>query len=264
MKKTLILLSACAPMLHAAVDLGYDGGVLGWNLLYFDDQIYPGYEILPFLYDAEYGYEADYHPTYDCLTAEGNTSYNLVFCHPGVNRETETPNFTLMQAIYLNQISTYAGGGITAVTINMDHSGSMTAAGTMDFGSNLTTLTLMATLSDAQIAQLSNGEVITRTLLSAGNGILNYNDSVATNLTLSGVEGYNFVGQVMSADQLKEGEYGYEYSDTESADSISMVVKGKNGSAEAPDFGDGNVPEPTTATLSLMALAALAARRRRK
>lgn len=262
MKKTLILLSACAPMLHAAYDLGYDGGSYGENLLHCEFMY--GVDCLPYVFDIYNNYEADYQPTYNNLTTEGNTNYNLIFAHPYTFNQTTTPNFTLMQAIYLNQISTYAGGGITAVTINMDHSGSMTAAGTMDFGSNLTTLTLMATLSDAQIAQLSNGEVITRTLLAAGNGILNYNDSVATNLTLSGVEGYNFVGQVMSADQLKEGEYGYVYSDTESADSISMVVKGKNGSAEAPDFGDGNVPEPTTATLSLMALAALAARRRRK
>lgn len=263
MKKTLILLSACAPMLHAAEDLSYFGGAYGKDLLTYASW-YGG--CLEYLLDnSDDGYEAYYHPTYDRLTTEGNTNYNIVFCHPYASiNATDTPNFTLMQAIYLNHIRTHAGGGITAVTINMDHSGSITAGDTVDFGSDLTTLTLMATLSDAQIAQLSNGEVITRTLLAAGNGILNYNDSVATNLTLSGVEGYNFVGQVMSADQLKEGEYGYVYSDTESADSISMVVKGKNGSAEAPDFGDGNVPEPTTATLSLMALAALAARRRRK
>lgn len=260
MKKTLILLSACAPMLHAAEDLLYDAGSYGVDLLTM--QSWNG-DYFPYLLDSS-GWGIDYHPTYDKLTTEGNTNYNIVFYDPWAFNYTETPNFTLMQAIYVNHIRTYGGSGITAVTINMDHSGSMNAADTMDFGSDLTTLTLMATLSDAQIAQLSNGEVITRTLLAAGNGILNYNDSVATNLTLSGVEGYNFVGQVISADQLKEGEYGYVYSDTETADSISMVIKGKNGSAEGPDSGDGNVPEPTTATLSLMALAALAARRRRK
>lgn len=54
--------------------------------------------------------------------------------------------------------------------------------------------------------------------------------------------------------------------DSDISETTQVIVKGSDGSTTIRTIGDFNatVPEPTTATLSLLALAALAARRRRK
>lgn len=94
------------------------------------------------------------------------------------------------------------------------------------------------------------------------------------NVVLAGAEagdkiaGYTFRGYVAKAEQLQEGEIaimssrvlteGWEsYHQPWNGSSLAIVARG----ADAPDLP---TPEPTTGALSLLALAGLAARRRRK
>lgn len=123
----------------------------------------------------------------------------------------------------------------------------------------------------------SNAEIALYTLRNAPNGVTVYvgkGGAVADNVTIGNnvtfvveTEGTaeDLVGQNLTIFQKQDGT-------TYDLDEAKLIVKDSTGTETELSFssnGDGtvnitgNIPEPTTATLSLLALAALAARRRR-
>lgn len=243
MKKSILALMALAGMASAATDLIYWGGANGEDLL----TISGGYT--PYL--AQDSHRAN-GSVVTALTTENNADYNLVF-NPSQDSNVATPSFKLNQAIYLNQLNVAGDTLPTSFTIDFGTAGSITTSSNINFGQSVTSITLSASLTEAQLAALAAGEVVTRTLMTGkGNsGIWNFGDShISKTFIIDNLEGYRYVGKVTSAEQLQFGQYGFIYNDTAyGPDSIQLVVQ---------------APEPTTATLSLLALAGLAARRRRQ
>lgn len=243
MKKSILALMALAGMASAASDLIYWGGANNYDLL----TISGGYT--PYL--AENSHRAP-GSVVTALTTENDTTYNLVF-NPSQDSNVVTPSFALNNALYLNQL-TVAGDTLpSSFTIDFGTAGSITTARELNFGQSVTSFTLSASMTEDQLSALADGNVVTRTLMSGkGNyGIWNFGNRGTKNFTINNLEGYDYVGAVASAEALQAGQFGYIYTDTASADSVTLVVKGLS------------TPEPTTATLSLLALAGLAARRRR-
>ncbi|MBQ8517761.1 MAG: PEP-CTERM sorting domain-containing protein [Akkermansia sp.] len=190
------------------------------------------------------------------LKTAGSTTYNLVFS-PTSDGDEYAPNFALNDAIYLNSL-TIGTSLPTSYTIAFGTNGSITTDQNINFGTSVTAFSFSASMTDAQLAQLATGAVVTRDLLTgrANWGIWNYVDKGTKTFTVDNVgDAYEYVGAVGDVAAMAEGTYGYVYSDSSGTDKVTLVVKG----IAAPP-----VPEPATATLSLLALVGLAARRRRK
>lgn len=235
---------ALAGMASAATDLIYWGGANGEDLL----KISGGYT--PYL--AQDSHRAS-ESVVTALTTENDATYNLVF-NPSQDSSVTTPSFKLNQAIYLYEVNVAGDTLPTSFTIDFGTAGSITTGSHLNFGQSVTSFTLSASLTEEQLSTLAAapGNVVTRTLMTGkgGNGIWNFIDRGTKKITIDNLEGYVYVGQVASAEVLKNGEFGFIYTgDKASANSLQLVVK---------------APEPTTATLSLLALAGLAARRRRQ
>lgn len=196
---------------------------------------------------------------YNAILTEGNTDYDLVLSGSAVNLEVGS-------AVYFNTV-TPGTTAPTAITLNLGTDGSITTAKEMNFGAGKPTITLQVALSDSDVtALLGNETVYSRDLLSAlsshgiwnagsGNGAPEKFDRIS--LTLSNIDALNLTQHegllVSDIDQLAVGEYGLLYtvgisSDAKTSNVLTLVVK---------------TPEPATATLSLLALTGLCARRRR-
>ena len=252
MKKTIIAWVALAGVSTAATDLYYWGGDGGYDLLTVSG------DTTPYL-TSDKANQAD-KAVVTSITTAGNSEYNLIF-DPNQNKEgnppapVKTPVFTLNSAIYLNKVNV-GSSAPTSITIDFGTNGSITSANEINFGQNLENITLKATLTDDQISTLSVADaVVTRNLLNAGGnyGVWNFDTAKSVTLEIVGLTGYEYKGLITSADDLTEGQYGYistTKNGVNAAGTVQMVVKG--------------IPEPTTATLSLLALAGLAARRRRR
>ena len=115
-------------------------------------------------------------------------------------------------------------------------------------------LSITGIFGEAEMAELTadNGvqsKLLTTNLITLTAGVLNMTVN-STTVTLGNIKGlddlgYSNVGLITSVDELEVGEYGLLYSTS------GFQLAGKI------------IPEPATATLSLLALAGLAARRRR-
>ena len=145
--------------------------------------------------------------------------------------------------------------GITQIsTINFGSDASITAGSieTVASAGGTSSLTLTANFASNDLLALADaalsGTHYERTLITTTSGLVNYSTG---NITLTAINeldllGYKNIGTITDASALKVGEYGLLYANN----TVKLV---------------GNViPEPTTVTLSLLALAGLAARRRRK
>lgn len=139
-------------------------------------------------------------------------------------------------------------------TITFGDGASITAqsVSTVASAGGTSTLTLTANFTSNDMLGLADdalsGTRYERTLITTKNGLTNYSTG---NISLTAIEeldllGYKNIGTITNASALKVGEYGLLYANN----TVKLV-----GSV---------IPEPTTATLSLLALAGLAARRRRK
>ena len=122
-------------------------------------------------------------------------------------------------------------------------------------GQSKQSLTLNALFSDENMLNLESeavaGTIYTQNLITLTAGIRYMGAITSTNLILNNISqldalGYTNVGYITSADKLEKGQYGLVY--TNSGMTLAAAA----------------IPEPTTATLSLLALAGLAARRRRR
>lgn len=150
-----------------------------------------------------------------------------------------------------NGNSTYSTTGV--ITLGK---GATIEASSIDFvsGQSDQSLTLNALFSDENMLNLEKsaaGTIHSQTLITLTSGIRNMGTITDSNLRLGEISqlhdlGYTNVGYITSTDKLEKGQYGLVYTDT------GMVLAAKA------------IPEPTTATLSLLALAGLMARRRRR
>lgn len=247
MKKTIITLLALAGVAAAATELTYWGEDNNKDITTIS-----GFSF-PYLGNGNSHASSDIHTA---ITTVGNTDYNLNF----KDENNEPVSFIVNEALYFNQI--YSTGTVTSYTITFGENGSLNAAtaynswgGAIRFSQGAV-VALTVGVSEAQLASTAAGEVFTRTVINstdtASNAMWNVTDKLT--VTATGLDGYLNVGLVDDITTLQAGEYGYmkvlsEDENQGAADGISLVFRA--------------IPEPSTATLSLLALAGLAARRRR-
>lgn len=140
------------------------------------------------------------------------------------------------------------------LTLNFGAGSKIAASGqVISFGETMqnagSSITITAQLSDTEMAQVTNsvyGTIIERTLISA-SGIDHLTDCGGTVTgTISQLDalGMSSVGVVTNANLINANQYGF----VKDGGTLKLYI---------------NTPEPATATLSLLALAGLAARRRR-
>lgn len=251
MKKTIIALISVGNIALAATDVIYWGGDGGYDLLTINNGS------TPYLTTNKSSWGSQDIVT--SITTADNTDYNLIF-NPSENKEgnppapVTTPVFVLNQAIYLNKVNIDGTPTPTSISINFGTNGSITTDQEINFGQTIDII-LKATLTDTQITSLQQeNTVVSRTLLYAGGnwGVWNFDKAKSVTLEIAGIQGFEYIGKITTEDELKSGQYGY----------ISTTVEGTNAPG-AVIMVVKSIPEPTTATLNLLALAGLAARRRR-
>lgn len=250
MKKTIItFLALCCGVASAATDLIYWGENNNQNLTTVEGSA------LPYLGNGD-GTSRASSTILGSITSKGNTDYNLNF----KDEDNKPVSFIVNEALYFNQI--YTKGTVSSYTITFGENGSLTAAthqsnwgGAIQFSKGAT-VTLNIGVSKEQLASLGVGDVFTRTVISSTDTTSNGMWNVTDHLTVKalGLDGYENVGFVADVTALQTGQYGYMKltdgnENNNAADGISLVFKA--------------IPEPSTATLSLLALCGLATRRRK-
>ena len=275
MKRTLIALIALAGMANAA---WYNvTGTTGDDL--FTDN---GTQYTMFV-DGNGNKVAISDELKSVLTTSGGTLHNLNFGTADGGAPINT-SVSISDALYVNQIHTTRS---ESVTIHFNEAGSLNASAQWSIGS--IPVNISASLSSSEQNALSNGETITRTLATVDyfDTVPNFKDSLTLNIQADGLSyggllysvysngshtyysfddvTFNTTGNfpnryasVKSGATAYELEAGKYYSVLSGTQSGGAAVKYLSFVATAP------IPEPTTATLSLLALAGLAARRRRK
>lgn len=248
MKKALITLMLFGGIATAATELRYWAGNEGHDLTEIED----GSTLWLGVADGTKGADAS---VVTSITTQGNTDYSLVFY------AAEAVHFAVNDDLYFNQIYSADDTKVGSYTIDFGSTGSITAAtdyngwgGAIRFTQSAA-VTLNVEVLGSQIHPLAHGELFTRTLIStplttAANvtGMWNVTNNMTINLTgdVLGLSGYTWMGAVSDVNALQAGQFGYTNS---YGDTVALVVC---------------VPEPSTATLSLLALTGLATRRRRK
>lgn len=184
---------------------------------------------------------------WDSITTPGNQDFTLKFDNTDIYLKLDTP-------VYFNQIT--IGSNLPATyTIDFGTNGRLNTSGAeINFGTNVTHFNLTASVSADALAELNKGEIITRTLMYGATnwGIWNFSDRGTKSISLNGIEGYTFIGQITNSAELQQGEYGYIYNDSDNSDTVELAIAGLS------------IPEPKTTTLILLGVAALLFTRRRR
>ncbi|MGN0828576.1 MAG: PEP-CTERM sorting domain-containing protein [Akkermansia sp.] len=197
---------------------------------------------------------------YQKLTTLGNTDYNLSLGGTNVD-------FKLSSNVYINGLSTVSG--LTSTTIRFS-GGTLTSSGSMNFGSSTITLDVSAIAAEDDISKttlLSSDRIygfgidFDNLTLSGGSmdykGVLFYNRNAkkyynSADISISnGYYGVKDGATAVTIDQSAWGSY-----------LVADITANSGASIKSLSYLTV-VPEPATATLSLLALAGLAARRRR-
>lgn len=201
---------------------------------------------------------------YQKLTTQGNTDYNLKLGGTSVNFELSS---ALSSAVYINELSTVSG--LTSTTIKFN-GGTLTSAGSMNFGSSTITLDVSNIAAEGNIFRttllnsdciLGFGTEFNKLTLSGGmmdyKGVLFYDRGTKTyysskDISLSGsLYGVKDGATAVTIDGSAWGSY-----------LVADITANSGASIKSLSYLTV-APEPATATLSLLALAGLAARRRR-
>ncbi len=268
MKKTLTLIAlafAAVTAQGASTTLYWGGNTHKDNLLEIQSGTSESGLTFPWLSNASGSGRMDADEL-STLTNPGDTTYDLKF------NLTGDVDFALNDAIYFNSVTVGANSTMpTNYTIDLGTKGSITTAREFNVGNAHNTdgsITLSADFSAETMAELTaaahNGTVAeySRDLLVANgnNGFWNLKEHYDNgHLTFSSQtlaeSGLVYVGFVGSADEILNGQYGLVYTE--------LGTAGVNGGARESVMLLARTPEPATATLSLLALAALAARRKR-
>lgn len=224
MKKTIITLLAFAGVAMAAQKVS----------------VTPGGDILSGLDDG----------IINSITTPGNTDYDLEMPMGDVS-------YWVDEDLYVNS---FLAAGKSSISLYFGKNGSITAGHYMNFYSQSTT-EWNVELADDALVGLDYGALYERVLLTATGdyyGIWNVgsNDdntkfAYASFNDIPELSGYTNAG-IMNNNQiatLEAGQYALVFTEGGNTDSLKLVVVA--------------VPEPTSAMLSLLAFAGLAARRRR-
>lgn len=247
MKKTFALLLCSIGMAQAATELVYQGSDLGADLLAEEDG-----QLVSLYLD---GNPAD-SALASLITTPGSMDYTLNFA---IN--ADEVHFAVNKALYFNHI--ISKGTVKSYTIDFGANGSLTAAtrthdqygGAVQFSQGCSVTLNVQVLAE----QLTAGSVYKHVLIDSADKTFDALWNVRDNLTVNaaGLSGYENVGKVTDVSALKLGQYGYviegdggDGAEKGGSDTIALVVAA--------------VPEPAGASLSLLALAGLACRRRRR
>ena len=187
---------------------------------------------------AKLPYNNTDNKTYSTTIALGdNSSFSVGTLYLGTRNNANTTGVIQNSTINFGSNATLTAGTIQSVAEIKECSSSLTLAALFDTQT-------MSSLSDLSLA----GTTYSRTLITMTNGFvdLSTDDISLSAITSLDTLGYEKVGVITSLDKLEAGQYGLLYANKK----VSLVAK--------------TIPEPTTATLSLLALAGLAARRRRR
>ena len=272
MKRTLIALIALAGMANAA---WYNvKGTTGDDLFANDGTNYTMFV----------GGEGETVAKSDALksafTTPGSTTHNLNF---GANNgNTAASSVSISEALYVGQIHTTRAD---SVTINFNEAGSITASAEFSVSSSLP-VRLSASLSTSEKNTLSNGGTVTRTLVTTNyiDTVPNFKDSLTLSIQADGLSYGGLLYSVYengshtyySFDDVtfNTGEHANRFATVKSTASAYELEAGKYYSVlSGTQSNDAPVkylsfvataPEPATATLSILALTGLMARRRRK
>ena len=274
MKRTLIALLALAGMANAA---WYNAnGTTGDDLFANNGTHYT-------MFGDGYGNKvAISDELKSAFTTSGGTTHNLNFGTADAKPST-TPSVSISEALYVGEIHTTRANSLT---LNFNEAGSITASGQFNVGS--IPVSISASLSTSEKNALSNGETVTRTLVTTDyfETVPNFKDSLTLNIQADGLsyggllysvyaDGthtyYSFDDVTFNTNtnpnryaSVKSGATAYELE----AGKYYSVLSGTQGNGASVKYlsfvATAPIPEPTTATLSLLALAGLAARRRRR
>ncbi len=294
MKKTFITLLLASSVASAATSLTYWAGNTGNDILTVSGSN------MPYLGN---GNQRASKSVGEAIKTAGNTDYTLNFnvTDRDANSFAVNDAMYLNQITTTTETTSYslsiafgANGSITCgSSINL---GSHVAGRTKDGVFKDGVLTLSATLSDAEVAALAAGDDVSRTLITTdyftntafadlknnttltltgtdatydgvilgvtnSSGDIAYYDASDVETQYSGVGGTQYVRAKSTAEAL-ELEAGKSYIVIGIDESITGGSVGYS-SMKRVSYLVKAVPEPTTATLSLLALAGLCARRRR-
>ena len=143
------------------------------------------------------------------------------------------------------------------------------------------TLNVETTIKEAELATLDTEDIVSRWVVTADiiNNIGAYVTNENISLTLNGLSGYADGGYIFdcngtyysASDITFNGDYATVNAGATALDlsagtvyTALKITADSGASVKGIGFVTTSIPEPTTATLSLLALAGLAARRRRK